>query len=142
MAMASLARQSFQLIRFAAVGLFCFVLGLAVIAGLHELAGLHYLLAYVASFVITSTLGYLLNGRFTFRANNTSSAGVVRYMLVNVSLLLANGAALRLLVEHFHIWYLAACVGLAAINTPVSFLAHRLVTYRLGLRPATAAAGE
>jgi putative flippase GtrA len=140
--MESQPRRGAQLIRFAAVGLFCFVLGLAVIAALHELAGLHYLVAYIASFFVTSTLGYLLNGRFTFAANNTGSTGVIRYMLVNVSLLLLNSAALRLLVEHFHVWYLAACVGLAAINTPVGFIAHRLVAYRLGLGPATAATGE
>ena len=57
-------------------------------------------------------------------------------MLVNVTLLAINGAALRMLVEHFHMWYLSATLLLAALNTPVSFLAHRLVSYRLRLRQA------
>ncbi len=48
-------------------------------------------------------------------------------------LLLLNGAALRFLVEYFHVWYLGATVLLAALNTPVSYLAHRLLSYRLGL---------
>ena len=100
----------------------------------HELAGVHYLLAYIASFVVTTTLGYLLNGRYTFRARAGNSAGLARYMLVNVTLLVINGTALRILVEHFHVWYLTATLLLAALNTPVSFLAHRLVSYRLGLR--------
>ena len=125
-----------QLLRFSAVSLFCFGLGLAVLAGLHELAGVHYLLAYVASFVVTSTLGYLLNGRYTFRAGGNGHSGLLRYMLVNVSLLILNGAALRLLVEHFHVWYLSATLALAALNTPVSYLAHRMVSYRLGWRAA------
>jgi putative flippase GtrA len=132
-----------QLARFAAVSLVCFALGIAVLTGLHELAGVHYLVAYVASFVVTSTLGYVLNGKFTFRAApGRSGSGLLRYLLVNVALLIANGTALRILVEHFHVWYLTATLGLAALNTPVSFLAHRLVSYRLGLRPTPVGARE
>jgi len=111
--------------------LFCFALGLGVLTGLHELAGVHYLLAYGASFVVTSSVGYLLNGRYTFGAGNGDRSGLVRYTSVNVCLLIVNGAALRLLVEEFHVWYLAATVLLAMANTPVSFLAHRIVSYRL-----------
>ena len=129
--------HAWQLLRFCRVSLFCFGLGLGVLTGLHELAGVHYLVAYVASFVVTSALGYLLNGRYTFRAGTGNRSGLLRYMLVNIGLLLLNGAALRLLVEHFHVWYLSATLLLAAINTPVSFLAHRVVSYRLGLRPAS-----
>jgi putative flippase GtrA len=133
--------HALQLARFSAVSLFCFALGLGVLTGLHELAGVHYLAAYVASFVVTSTLGYLLNGRYTFRAGSGDGSGLLRYMLVNVSLLVINGAALRVLVEHFHVWYLTATLALAACNTPVSFLAHRVVSYRLGLRRLPARAG-
>ncbi|HEY0340579.1 MAG TPA: GtrA family protein [Steroidobacteraceae bacterium] len=131
-------QHSRQLARFCGVSLFCFALGLGVLTGLHELAGVHYLVAYVASFVVTSTLGYLLNGRYTFRAGGGDGFGLLRYMLVNVGLLIVNGSALRLLVEHFHMWYLSATLALAAINTPVSFLAHRIVSYRLGLRQKAA----
>jgi putative flippase GtrA len=128
-----------QLVPFCAVSLFCFALGLGVLTGLHELAGVHYLVAYVASFVVTSSIGYLLNGRYTFGAGNGDSSGLVRYTLVNVGLLVVNGAALRLLVERFHVWYLAATVLLAMLNTPVSFLAHRIVSYRLRWRSVSSA---
>jgi putative flippase GtrA len=129
--------HTLQLARFSAVSLFCFALGLGVLTGLHELAGVHYLIAYAASFVVTSTLGFLLNGRYTFRANGGGGSGLVRYMTVNVGLLVVNGAMLRLLVEQFHVWYVTATLVLAMINTPVSFVAHRVVSYRLGLRPAS-----
>ena len=131
--------HALQLTRFAAVSLVCFIIGIGVLTSLHELAGVHYLIAYGASFVVTSSLGYLLNGRFTFGTRSADAPGVVRYMTVNVMLLLVNGAALKLLVEYFHLWYLGATLLLAAINTPVSFMAHRLVSYRLGLRQAPAA---
>src|ERR1700744_4428149 len=101
-------RHALQLARFCAVSLFCFALGLGVLTGLHELGGVHYLVAYVASFVVTSSLGYLLNGRYTFRAGGGDRSGLLRYMLVNVSLLVLNGVVLRLLVERLHIWYLSA----------------------------------
>lgn len=135
-------RHVLQLAHFSAVSLFCFALGLGVLTGLHELVGIHYLAAYIGSFVVTSSLGYLLNARYTFRAAGTGGSGLLRYTGVNVCLLLINGAALRLLVEQFHLWYLTATLLLAAINTPVSYLAHRLVSYRLGLKHATAMAGD
>jgi len=131
-----LKSHALQLARFCAVSLFCFALGLGVLAGLDELAGVHYLVAYVASFVVTSSVGYLLNGRYTFGAGNGDRSGLVRYTSVNVGLLIVNGAALRLLVEMFHVWYLTATVLLAMLNTPVSFLAHKIVSYRLRLRAA------
>jgi len=131
-----------QLVRFSAVSLFCFALGLGILTGLHELAGVHYLVAYVASFVVTSTLGYLLNGRYTFHAGGAGRSGLLRYMTVNVCLLIANGATLRLLVERFHVWYLTSTLLLAALNTPVSFLAHRIVSYRLGLKQVTVLTGD
>ena len=134
--------HALQLARFSAVSLFCFALGLGVLTGLHELAGVHYLVAYVAAFVVTSSLGYLLNGRYTFRARGGDHAGLLRYMLVNVTLLVINGSALRVLVEHVHIWYFSATLVLAALNTPVSFLAHRLVSYRLGPRQAAVVASK
>jgi putative flippase GtrA len=106
---------------------------------LHELAGVHYLFAYVTAFVVTSTLGYLLNGRYTFHVNRGSGSGLVRYTTVNVGLLVLNGTMLRLLVEQVHMWYLTATVVLAMVNTPVSFLAHKIVSYRLGRGPGSAA---
>ncbi len=130
--MTHLARHAGALARFCAVSLSCFALGLGVLTSLHELAGVHYLVAYVASFVVTSTLGYLLNGRYTFRARDADGPGLLRYMLVNLGLLLLSGSALRILVEHFHIWYFYATLALAVINTPISFIAHRIVSYRLG----------
>lgn len=134
--------HALQLTRFAAVGLFCFVIGIGVLTGLHELAGVYYLLAYGASFVVSSTLGYILNGRFTFGTKGGDGPGVLRYMSVNCMLLLVNGVALRFLVEYFHMWYLGATLLLAVINTPVSFLAHRLLSFRLSHRQAATGPGS
>lgn len=123
-----------ELLRFGGIGLTCFALGLAVLTGLHELVGVNYLLAYVTSFIATNVAGYLLNARFTFAGEPVSRAGAARYMAVNAALLCANTLALKLLVERLHVWYLMGAILIAISNMPISFFAHRLITYRLGTR--------
>jgi putative flippase GtrA len=120
-----------QLARFCTVGAICLALGLAVLAALHDLAGFNYLLAYVVAFVCGNITGYLLNARFTFFAGSVNHVGAARYLLVNTVLLGACTAALKLLVDDLRIWYLAAALLLAVVNAPVSFIAQRLITYRL-----------
>lgn len=122
-----------QLARFCTVGLICLILSLAVLGGLHKFAGLNYLLAYVASFIAGNIAGYLLNARFTFSIGAISHARAIRYMTVNGVLLCASTAVVRLLVGQFHVWYIAAALVIAAINTPISFLAQGFVTYRIGV---------
>lgn len=118
-----------QLGRFCSVGLACFGLALGVLAGLHDLAGVNYLIAYCASFIVSNVAGYLSNARFTF-AVKSDRGGAMRYMAVNAVLLCVNTAAMKLLVDVFGMWYIAAAIVLAVLNAPVSFLAQRLVTYR------------
>lgn len=121
-----------QLMRFCVVGALCYLSGMAVLLSMCELGGFHYVVGYLSAFLVTNTLGYLLNGRFTFGATETSKSAMMRYMTVNVVLLTVNTLSLMLLVEVFHMWYVAATVLLAAINIPISFFAHRTVSYRLG----------
>jgi len=126
-----IVRRLLQLARFCAVGITCLILGLAVLAGLHDLAGVNYLVAYIAGFVVGNIAGYLLNARFTFFAGSVDHAGAARYLMVNAVLLCMSTAALKLLVDGLGMWYLAAAILIAAANTPLSFVAQRLITYRL-----------
>jgi putative flippase GtrA len=123
-----------QLLRFVAAGAVGFVVGLVVLTGLHGLAGINYLVAYVASFFAANGAGYLLNAYFTFSARSVNRAAAIRYMAINAAMLCVNTVALKLLVERAHIWYVTAAIVLAVAATPVTFVAHRLVTYRLGAR--------
>lgn len=127
-----MGEQLAQLLRFSAVGLTCLGLSLAVLGALHGLAGLNYPLSYVAAFVAGNTAGYLLNARVTFSVRSVSRAGAARYMLVNAIFLCVNTAAFTFLVNQLHVWYIAAAIALAAIKTPASFIAQRVVTYRMG----------
>jgi len=122
-----------QLARFCAVGVTCLALGLVVLAALHDLAGVNYLVAYVVAFIVGNLAGYLLNARFTFFAGTVNHAGAARYLLVNAVLLCVCTAGLKLLVDEFRMWYLGAALLLAVVNAPVSFVAQRLITYRLAI---------
>lgn len=127
---APMRERVLKLVRFCLVGFTCFALGLAILAGLHELLGVNYLVAYIASFVLSNIVGYLLNARVTFSASSVNHAGAIRYMTVNAVLVCVNTVALKLLVERLHIWYLGAAILLAFINTPLSFMGQWLFTYR------------
>ena len=120
-----------QLGRFCGVGLACLIFSVGVLVGLHAFAGLNYLFAYAISFIVGNIAGYLLNARFTFFVGTINHAGAIRYMAVNGALLCVSTALMSLLVGEFHVWYLAAALATAAINTPLSFLAQRFVTYRI-----------
>jgi putative flippase GtrA len=120
-----------QVARFCAIGLVCFGLSTVVLATLCEVFHVYYLVAFIATFFISSVTGYLLNGRYTFAGHGRFNGGALsRYITVNAVLLGINSLLLRVLVESFAVWYIAATVILAAVNIPITFVAHRLLTYR------------
>jgi putative flippase GtrA len=119
-----------QLRSYCLIGVASLGLALSVLAGLHALLGINYLIAYCVSFVASNIAGYLLNARFTF-STQSDHGGAARYMAVNAALLGANTAAMKLLVDVLGMWYIGAAILLAILNAPVSFVAQRLLTYRL-----------
>lgn len=121
-----------QLWRFCLVGLTCYVVNLLTLAALCEFMRINYISAFVIVFVLGNVLGYWLNRRFTFALRqHFDRAALLRYLLINLAILLVSMAALHVLVEWLGIWYLAAVTMVAGINAPISFVAHRLFTYRL-----------
>lgn len=119
----------FQLARFCTVGMLCLVISTTALVALNDLTPIGYLAAYVIAFVLGNVAGYLLNARYTFRASS-GTKGLARYLSINVLILSTSTLLLRILVEDFHVWYLAASLSLAILMAPVSFVAHRLVSYR------------
>jgi putative flippase GtrA len=128
-----MVKRLYQLARYCTVGLLCFALSLGLLVCLHEYAHVQYLIAFAATFIVCCAVGYLLNARFTFTSGETGLAGAARYTLVNLTALVLNLLALKLLVEGAHLWYLGATVLLAAINAPISFAVHRIISYRAAL---------
>lgn len=126
-----------QLARFCVVGGTCFVFNILSLAALHEGLGLHYVPAFVIVFLAGNALGFWLNQRFTFGLPaSIDHSAMGRYLAVNVLALFISTAAIYVLVEWFHVWYLAATIIVAALLAPMTFVFHKLLTYRLHLSKA------
>lgn len=122
-----------QIARYCAVGLGCLALSTALLAFLCEVVRLNYSVAFALCFVCSNAIGFWLNARYTFSIRKPlDRAALFRYMIVAFILLLVNSVLLRMLVESLHLWYLTATFVLAALNAPATFIAHRLISYRLG----------
>jgi putative flippase GtrA len=121
-----------QLARFCVVGGLCYLTNIVLLAVLCELAGMDYLTGFITVFLVSGALGYWLNKRFTFGLRSRlDHAAPIRYLLVNAVMFALGVAAMHVLVEWLHVWYLAAATIVAGINVPVNFVLHRVVSYRL-----------
>ena len=123
-----------QLARFCLSATITFGVSLLVLTGLTELLGVNYVFSYIVAFLSSNLTGFFLNANFTFAGTNARAdrSAIGRYMCVNLMLLGFNTLVLRLLVEHLHLWYVGATILLAIGSTPLGFMAHRLISYRVG----------
>jgi putative flippase GtrA len=121
-----------QILRYCAVGLICLTASTGALALLCEIGHINYVPAFVLCFLLSNMLGFILNGRYTFFVREQiDGAAFIRYIVVNGILLGLNLILLQLMVGPLHIWYITATILLAALNLPVSFVAHRVISYRI-----------
>jgi putative flippase GtrA len=91
--------------RFASVGVFNTLLGMAIMFGLYNLAGVSYRISSAANYILVSILSYVLNKKFTFRHEGEVVRSGLRFAVnIAVCYLLAYGAA-----KPLAIWILAGC---------------------------------
>lgn len=122
-----------EFLRFAIVGLATAVSGWALLYVLVSVLHIHYLIAFPITFLSMNAIAYAKAGSFAFRMSSRRNAsGLSRYYAISLLSLAANWALLALLVEVAGVPYLAAVVGLTALNAPLNFLAHRKYTFRVG----------
>ena len=118
-----------QLARFAAVGASGYAVNLAVYAAL-LVGGLHFRVAAVGAFAVAVVNNYAWNRRWTFpeRRGRLIAQGS-RFLCVALAALGANVALLSLLVAA-GLGALAAQAAAIVLVTPISFLGHRLWSFR------------
>ena len=91
--------------RFASVGVFNTLLGMAIMFGLYNLAGVSYWISSAANYILVSILSYVLNKKFTFRHEGEVVRSGLRFTVnIAVCYLLAYGAAKPLAM-----WVLEGC---------------------------------
>jgi putative flippase GtrA len=122
--------RSTEFIRFLIIGSTTALINMAVYGGLVYL-GAHYLAASGVGWVLGVAYAFLLNKRFTFRAEGKVSTEALRTLLVYVCQLGVSWAGLALLVEVFKLHpYLAYLINTVVV-TAVSFLGLKFFAFRV-----------
>jgi putative flippase GtrA len=118
-----------QLVKFCVVGVSGYAVNLAVYALLLDVFGLHYISAAVGSFLVAVTNNYTWNRLWTFRAQRGGVAYQgMRFLTVSTAALLANLAALQLLVTLGLGEVVAQAIAIVLV-TPVNFVGNKLWSF-------------
>lgn len=119
-----------ELVRFLAVGASSTVLYFAVYsAGI--LLGVPFGLAAMAGFCVSAVYGYLVHERWTFRTKAASGVGLTRWLLLQGSLIVANVAALWLLVHRASLNPIVAQLVILPLIPLLSYALSRRHVYRM-----------
>ncbi|MDO8495300.1 MAG: GtrA family protein [bacterium] len=112
-----------QIIRFGAAGATGVLLYYITIYVLTEWIGVWYIASAVAAFVINSVSSFTLQKIWTFQDKSTQAVPrqLVQYFLAAAVFLIANTGLLFVLVEYFHVWYLAAQLVLTVLFSIVNY---------------------
>jgi dolichol-phosphate mannosyltransferase len=123
-----------QLARFLMVGGLGILVNLAVLWALVDLASWNYLPAAALSFVAAVTFNFAGNRAFAFR-NESRGAGRVasqyaKFFAVSAMSLVVNLAALFVLVDTAHLWYILGQFIAIVAATACNFAGNKLWTFR------------
>jgi putative flippase GtrA len=95
-------------------------------------AGVKYVLASVASYLVSNVLMYLGNRYFTFRLGNDGfGSAYARYLLVGLVVVVLNAAALALFVEGLGLDETLAQALSLLVVTPPAYVMFKRWTFRL-----------
>ena len=119
-----------QFARYLLVGLLNTGLGYAIIFGCMYGLGLSPVLSNALGYGFGVTISYWLNRTFTFRATQTGSGTVIKFVVVNGLSYLANLLALVLLIEKLDVHEGAAQVIAGAVYVVAAFLMNKHYVFR------------
>ena len=119
-----------QLLRFAIVGASGYLVNLTVFSLLVEIRGVHYLVAATLAFCVAVTNNFLLNRYWTFRATHvTAAVQAPRFLIVSLSALGLNLAALDALIAFGGLHEVVAQAVAIGAATPISFAGNKLWSF-------------
>jgi dolichol-phosphate mannosyltransferase len=121
-----------ELTRFLAVGGLTLLLNNAIVIAFTEVAGFHYLLSIIATTLITTLLGFMLNRQWTFRKNGVIDWREMLRYFVGVMCNLCVVMVLTWGLVRMGLPYYVACLIVAAVMTPINFILHRHWSFGMG----------
>lgn len=114
-----------QFARYALVGIIGMLVQLGILAACVELLKLDPMLGTSVGFIIALLLQYALNHRWTFRSKRSHKSSLWRYIVVSLSGFALNFGMMAMLIDYFHIWYIAAQVSVIAVVPLFNFVLNR-----------------
>jgi putative flippase GtrA len=118
-----------ELIRFCMVGTLSTVIYLGVYSGLIWIAA-GYALAALSAFAASTTVGFFLHHRFTFRTRAPTTRGMARWLVVQGTVISIDIALLAALVHGAGFGRILAQIVLLPIIPLVTFVASRRLVFR------------
>lgn len=122
-----------QLIRFVATGALSAVFDFGLTLFLQDVAGAPYWLAKACGFILGTTIAYLINRRWTFRAE-PSTARFIAVVLLYAVTFFVNIGLYSFLMHEFadgFVWTLAAFVIAQGVATVINFVVQRAVIFKI-----------
>ncbi len=128
----SLTKKISELLRFGAVGGFCFVLGLILLFIFTDLLGWHYLLSMAMALLLVNIVGWLLNRVWTFDSQSPEKrAELGRYLSVNLAGAPVTMVLMAILVSGLGLHYLIAGAVVAVGMMFLNYVIHKHWSFRV-----------
>jgi len=97
-----------QLTKFATAGTIALAVNLVLLYLLTEKANIYYLLSAAFAFIVSITVSFMVNEKWTFNATHNKKKEYEKYVLVNTLILFGDLIVLSILVDKLKLWYLLA----------------------------------
>ena len=122
----------FQLLRFGAVGVICFLIDYLLMLFLTEVCGVAYLLSCGISFTVSAVVNYVLSMRFVFSRTVEMDRRVefLLFFLMSAVGLVLTELLMLLFVECFAVHYALAKIVVTAIVMAYNFISRKLLFER------------
>lgn len=122
----------FQLLRFGAVGVICFLIDYLLMLLLTEVCGVTYLLSCGISFTVSAVVNYVLSMRFVFSRTVEMDRRVefLLFFLMSAVGLVLTELLMLLFVECFAVHYALAKIVVTAIVMAYNFISRKLLFER------------
>jgi len=122
-----------QMIRFIATGVLSAVFDLGLTLLLQDVVGAPYWLAKACGFILGTTIAYLINRRWTFRAEPSTARFVAVVLLYAVTFFVNIGLYSFLMHQWSDglVWTLLAFVIAQGVATVINFVVQRVVIFKI-----------
>jgi putative flippase GtrA len=119
----------FTFIKFCIVGSINTTIGLVIIFTLYNIIKLDYRLSNIIGYVIALCSSYILNKRWTFKSQNTSSRDILPFMIVFLVSYLANFVTLIYTSEILRINKNISQIVAMVVYTVINYFGNKLITF-------------